>query len=463
VLATLVGAVAGWLAAGAIPATYQSTARVLVGPVNADFDTIRASSELTQTYADLATGDQVLDNAIRAAGLALTPPDLAAAVKSTPNAQARTVAIAVELPSADESVRAANAIADSLTAFTASGTDRPEGTLSVVDRATPAEAPVAPRTALIVLLAAAGALLGALLIVSAIEYLDPTIRDADHLGRVAGPALLAVVPVLRRREFAGRGSPNPTASDPSYRTLLGDLIARARGPVRAVLVTSTSDGGNAAQVAAGLASAATQVGARVALVDAADEDANASGAAEGPVGVEPADTVRIVRNRPVRGPQEAAGIRDGLLRDDELVIVDAGSVQGSFAAPIWAQAVDSVVVVSGFGLGRRDVLDDALEGFTTADADVWVVGAKPISLRRARGTTGRRDEEHEDQPRDGRRAERAAPHASALTTDAVDLDGGGSASVAAVLPQGRPFAGPRDGGSPRGPGGRRGADDVGRP
>ncbi len=418
-LAVVVGAAAGWLAAGAIPVVYKSETRVLVGPINSNFDTLRASSQLAVSYADLATSEQVLNDAIRAGGLALTSDQLAPAVHATPNDQARTIAIDVELPSADESARAANAIADALAAYTAAGSTRPEGELHVIDHAAPAPAPAAPRTALIVLLAALGALLGALLVVSTIEYLDRTIRDADQLERVAGPSLLAVVPVRgsggRLPSLAPRGSHGPPTRDPAYRTLLADLLARAPSPVHSLLVVSASDGADGSQVSAGLAAAAAHIGLRLVVVDAADEPDGLAAAVSEAGGGMPhderlvdgptastgsrlperiGDVVPILRDRPVHRPEEALDVRDRLLRDDELVIVYAGSSRESFSAPIWAQAVDSIVVVLPLGRGHRDDLEQALERFGSGDQSVWVVGTKAIR----RGTASREAAQREASP-----------------------------------------------------------------
>ena len=54
-VATWVAAMAGLLVATRITPTYEAQAQLLVGPINTDSDTLRASGLLVQTYA--LTGD----------------------------------------------------------------------------------------------------------------------------------------------------------------------------------------------------------------------------------------------------------------------------------------------------------------------------------------------------------------------------------------------------------------------
>jgi uncharacterized protein involved in exopolysaccharide biosynthesis len=59
-IATWVAGVTGFLVASALPPRYEAETQVLIGPSSGDIDTLRASSMLVQTYAQLASSDEVL-------------------------------------------------------------------------------------------------------------------------------------------------------------------------------------------------------------------------------------------------------------------------------------------------------------------------------------------------------------------------------------------------------------------
>ena len=60
-VATWVAAMAGLLVATRITPTYEAQAQLLVGPINTDSDTLRASGLLVQTYAQLAISPPLLN------------------------------------------------------------------------------------------------------------------------------------------------------------------------------------------------------------------------------------------------------------------------------------------------------------------------------------------------------------------------------------------------------------------
>ena len=65
VMATLVGLLLG----SAAGKTYEAKAQMLVGPLNTDRNTMQASGELAQTYAELATSGTVLSTVARDVGV----------------------------------------------------------------------------------------------------------------------------------------------------------------------------------------------------------------------------------------------------------------------------------------------------------------------------------------------------------------------------------------------------------
>ena len=63
-VAAWVAGLMGYVFAGRIEPTYESSARLLVGPINSDTNTLRASSQLVQTYAELATSQGLLEGTV---------------------------------------------------------------------------------------------------------------------------------------------------------------------------------------------------------------------------------------------------------------------------------------------------------------------------------------------------------------------------------------------------------------
>ena len=61
----------------AIPPTYESQVKVLVGPLNAPTDALRSSGLLVQTYAQYVTTREVLASTIQELGLDMTPDEFA--------------------------------------------------------------------------------------------------------------------------------------------------------------------------------------------------------------------------------------------------------------------------------------------------------------------------------------------------------------------------------------------------
>ena len=74
IVAAWIAGLTGYLVASTIPPTYESQVKVLVGPLNTDTDTLRASGLLVQTYAQYVTTREVLTSTIQELGLDLTRP-----------------------------------------------------------------------------------------------------------------------------------------------------------------------------------------------------------------------------------------------------------------------------------------------------------------------------------------------------------------------------------------------------
>ena len=376
VAATVVGALAGWLVAGILPVSHRSETRLLVGPVNADFDTIRAAAELTRTYADLATSSDILSSAIESGGLPLSVDALREAVRAIPNERTRIITISTELPSADEAVRAADATSQALIAYAAAGAQRPEGELRIVDGATAAISATPGRTALAVVLAAVGALLGALLLVILIEWLDSTLRDAGQVRRLAGRAFAGEIPISRQRDAQ---STLNHGADPHYLGLLGDLHGSDRRAVHSILVLSADGPFDAADAAQRIAAAAASLGIGASLIEAGS----------GPITGDVADAAAAAGlvDGGVIDSDAAVAIRDEILRSADMLIVVGGSALGNYAAPIWARAVDRVLLVVRLGRAKRDPMRQAIDRLDAVPGARTSVVAASVRGRRRRGST----------------------------------------------------------------------------
>lgn len=132
VAAVLAGA-AGWVSATRAPTVYESDTRLLVGPMSADIDSLRASDLLTTTYAELVTSQAVLRSVIERLGLRTTPGELAAEVDAVGDGGTRLLTITVRDGDPEDAERVADALAVQLQALTASLDDGTDARLRVVD------------------------------------------------------------------------------------------------------------------------------------------------------------------------------------------------------------------------------------------------------------------------------------------------------------------------------------------
>src|SRR3954447_12198621 len=189
--AAVAGAIA-WILASSATKTYESTAKLLVGPVSGDYPTLQASGALGRTYAELAQSRQTVEAAARSAGLRLTRREVEQAVNATSNDVTRIVTLRVRLDDRRAAAALGHALSGQLLRLrrgvpadpAAAVADDPRladlnarerrslrdavekvvgvtnpGTLEVVEPADVPRDPVAPRVPLIILLAAlAGAL-----------------------------------------------------------------------------------------------------------------------------------------------------------------------------------------------------------------------------------------------------------------------------------------------------------------
>lgn len=305
VAATIVAGGAAHLIASRLPPTYEADVRLLTGPINTDFGTLRASGELARTYSELATSRPLVEATAEELGLRLTIEDLGEMVQATANEVTRVVTIRVRHADAGVAAEFANDLAARLTRLT---TRVPEqqteaidelmrqreiaslptasqervraaatrtfgqpyaGRLQIVEPAIRPAEPVAPRVSLITVLAALAGLLVAGIFVVVRESWSDAVDSEDALVEVTRTPLLGSIDGFRRRRgLVVEDKPDSIAAD-AYRLLAAKIgFSESARPVRTLLVVGSADAGGTGMVAANLAAVLAESDVHVTLVDA---------------------------------------------------------------------------------------------------------------------------------------------------------------------------------------------------
>ncbi len=383
-VAAWVAGLTGFLVASQIQPTYESRVLLLVGPINTDANTLRASGQLVQTYAQIVTTEPLLDSAIRETGLTIQPIDLAAAVRATANDVTRILSIRVQAGSPQDAATLANSIANELIQLASRGIGRPEGQLQIIEAGKVALEPVAPQVSILVLLAAAAGLIGALVIVLLVEYLSDSIRSREDLVRASGGTSLGVVRTGGTELIA---LPSGRAGQ-SHLLLAAKLIlgheARQSHSILFLDATSTR---TAAMLAANVTAAIGRLGRRALVIDGA--------------GGQPGSLTRLfnLEGRPgVSDYLVGARVDDLAVKSDGIAIVPRGTIElpsldvdrcrklvsslsGSYdviliatapvtdspLATVWARASDGAVLVAERDHSRRVDVALATESLTLVE------------------------------------------------------------------------------------------------
>jgi len=276
VLTTLAGVVAAGLFARSLPVRYSSTAQVDVESHVVPGATLVTPNQATEKI--VATSGVVVVNAARALGLdtGLLAPHLSAAVSSTSN----ILSISCSMPTARQAQRCAAAAAAAYIAFrdlasspkAARAADPLQATL-----VTAADLPLKPAGTARKILYALGAILGLLLGTGEIfvrEAIDGRVRDRDDLEECIGAPAVAAIPRMWRYRtnpvsvFRTAPFSRPAEAYRYLRARLGPLLSPPGHPATVLLVTSAQPREGRTSIAVNLATALTQAGARVLLVDA---------------------------------------------------------------------------------------------------------------------------------------------------------------------------------------------------
>jgi uncharacterized protein involved in exopolysaccharide biosynthesis len=110
----LAAALIAWLFAATAGKTYEAEAKLLVGPVNADYPTLQAAGALGRTYAELAHSRPIVEAAAASARLRLTPDQVRDAVTATSNDVTRILDVQVRASDPHAAARFADALATQL-------------------------------------------------------------------------------------------------------------------------------------------------------------------------------------------------------------------------------------------------------------------------------------------------------------------------------------------------------------
>jgi capsular polysaccharide biosynthesis protein len=321
-LATAGAALAAHVAVADYPRVHEAKAVLLVGPLKAGIDTLRASGPLAETYAELGRSRPVLDATDRR----LHERGAARSITMSANQTTRLLTVEARDADAARAARIANAHAATLVALAARRASGaiPSGRLQLVDPAVPSRSAVGPDATTLTILAG---LLGfgiALALVALAERSRTTIRDGSELEAVAGVPCLASVgraALRRRRTPVVEHAPHSRAAD-EYRLLAAKLDALG---ARSLAVVSVN-GAQGSLIAANLVGALRARGARVAVVDP-DDTAG---------GEEP--------RRSDLGSEGAGALLARLLAESDVVVLHPAGGAGSSTGLAWARVAEATLL-----------------------------------------------------------------------------------------------------------------------
>jgi len=401
-VAAWVAGLTGFLVASQIAPTYESRVSLLVGPINTDQNTLRASGQLVQTYAQLVTTAPLLDSAIQETGLPITTAELVPLIRATANDVTRILSIRVQSGDPENAATIANAIATELIQLASRGIGRPEGQVQIIEPAAVIPIPVAPQVSILVLLAAGAGLIGALVIVLLIEYLSDSVRSREDLVRTSGATSLGVVGTGGSDLIA---MPSGRAGQ-SYLLLAAKLIlAREARDTASILVLDATTTRTASLVAANLAAAIGRLGRRAIVIDGAPGQQGGLTRLfelEGRIGVSDflvnsttrdlsamARGINIVPSGTIDLPaidvDRCRALVASVSKSYDVVLVATAPVTESAIATVWARACDGAMLIAERDHSRRT--DVALATESLALVERPLIGV--VLAERGRSLRGR--------------------------------------------------------------------------
>lgn len=403
-LAAWIAGLVGFLFAATLEPRYDARVRLLVGPVTADLNTLRASAGLVPTFAELAQSEPLLESVAEAPEVDLSVAELEAALSITANDTTRLLTIHFDDSDPARAAAVPNEVADQLIALQPTGATLPEGEITIIEPATVPTEPAAPDAPLLVVLAAGAGLVGALILVLILEYANHSIRGPSELEALTDVPLIGQLRLPPTRQRWHATSPLFVDAMPSSRAASSLRIAAVKAtsrdrsvPLRSLLVIGIDTHPGAGQIAANLAAVIAQAGDRVTLVDANDESAEVStllaavelpGLAEM---MEPSegdalatDLASVVLPRwggvdvvprgkkpmPIANGKKVARLLDDIAARSGVAIVNAPPIHQSGTSLTWARACDATILVARREGTRRDALLEALDSLRLVHAEV---------------------------------------------------------------------------------------------
>jgi capsular polysaccharide biosynthesis protein/Mrp family chromosome partitioning ATPase len=402
-LATGAGGLLALAYGSRVAPTYEAEARLVV----------LAPGELAPTYAELVRTRPVLEPALHASRIALTPDELRSNVRGEADAETRLLTIRARDRDPSRAVTLANGLATELIRFVSAGRDsaapdrpaaRPMRQLRIVERASDADR-VRPQLNLLAEFGALAGFFSALAVAVLVESRSRRVRDEQELTQLAAIAVLgwvnggALSPELGRSLVLARQGGSDAVE--SYSRLARRIaIATGDEAPRSLLVVGAQGTEGSGAVAAQLALALAGGPNRVVLADFGEDSGITRffkvGKSKGTQGLvkrlKPLrhgsitlDRYSLRSRRPLvlvvprgSGPRSlsfdgARSLAERLLAEADVLVVHGPSPSRSPGGLAWACAVGAAVLVVRPEHTRRDSVTAALQGLELAGTNV--VGA----------------------------------------------------------------------------------------
>lgn len=389
IVAVWVAGLAGFLLGSQIPPTYETRVRLLVGPINTDIETLRAAGQLVQTYSELTTSQPLLDSVTRELSLPLSTSELRARIRATADDVTRLLTIRVTDEDPERAVDIASTLSDELIQLAAGGTTRPEGELQTVDFPEIPTAPIAPQLSLIVLLAAVGGLVTAVVVILLLEYLSDSMRTREELEHLVPAPFLgraSIEETLATQVHRRLPSDGPTAA--TYRQHLPKIERAIGGPVRTLAMFGPTGQPEVSDAVVAQAVAIAETAARVTIVDVGGDLSRRLELAGRPglrdwlddpsrrlddLRIPLADGLSIITSGSAGAieaisAEQVERLRDQLLEDDGSIVIAGGSLDVAPAGVVPAAVADAVAVVAVRDRTRRSELRRLVENLRMVGA-----------------------------------------------------------------------------------------------
>ena len=408
VACTLLGLLVGGGISLAIRPTYTATTQLFVAIQNTgSISELQQGNSFTQariqSYVETAQTPAVLQPAIDALGLPLSPAQLRSKIRASADLNTVIVTVSAEDNSPVQAASIAQAVGDSLISTvgeleSSSGSDVSPVKLSVVTPATAPPSPSSPNAKFNMLM---GLLLGAVVgVTSAVlrTVLDNRIRNESDLRQVTGAPLLGGVlfdtDATKKPLITQVPGQSPRAE--SFRQIRTNIqFTHINRESKSFLVTSSLPAEGKSTTAANMAIAMAQAGQRVVLVDGdlrrpmvstylgLERDAGLTTALVGKADVmdllQPwgQDELYVLTSGQVPpnpseilGSQAMGELIHRLEDTFDAVVVDAPPLLPVTDAAVLAQKVGGVVVVVGSAKVKKHDLERSLSSLDLVDAAV---------------------------------------------------------------------------------------------